>query len=58
MKKILILMTIIVIGITATSCKAWRAISTTSSYTQVSDSTKVTTTIQTKTVEEYTGVKK
>ena len=58
MKKILILMTIIVIGITATSCKAWRTISTTSSYTQVSDSTKVTTTIQTKTVEEYTGVKK
>ena len=58
MKKILILITIIVIGITATSCKAWRTISTTSSYTQVSDSAKVTTTIQTKTVEEYTGVKK
>ena len=33
-----------------TSCKAWRTISTTATYTQVGDSTK--------TVEEYTGVKK
>jgi hypothetical protein len=39
-------------------CKAWRTVTTTSSYVQASDSTKVTTTIQTKTVEEYTGVKK
>ena len=46
------------IVITATSCKAWRTISTTATYTQVSDTSKVTTTIQTKTVEEYTGVKK
>ena len=41
-----------------TSCKAWRTISTTSTYTQVTDSTKLTTTISSKTVEEYTGVKK
>ena len=41
-----------------TSCKAWRTISTTSTYTQAQDSTKVTTTIQTKTQEEYTGVRK
>ena len=41
-----------------TSCKAWRTISTTSTYTQVGDSTKTTTTITTKTVEEYQGVKK
>ena len=41
-----------------TSCKAWRTISTTATYTQVSDTSKVTTTINTKTVEEYTGVKK
>ena len=40
------------------SCKAWRTISTTATYTQVSDTSKVTTTINTKTVEEYTGVKK
>ena len=40
------------------SCKAWRTITTTSSYVQQNDSAKVTTTISTKTVEEYTGVKK
>lgn len=41
-----------------TSCKAWRTISTSATYTQVGDSTKSTTTITTKTVEEYQGVKK
>ena len=41
-----------------TSCKAWRTITTSATYTQVGDSTKTTTTITTKTVEEYTGVKK
>jgi len=41
-----------------TSCKAWRTISTTATYTQVGDSSKTTTTITTKTVEEYQGVKK
>ena len=41
-----------------TSCKAWRTITTTATYTQVGDSTKTTTTISSKTVEEYTGVKK
>ena len=41
-----------------TSCKAWRTISTTASYTQVGDSTKTTTTISTKTVEEYQGTRK
>ena len=41
-----------------TSCKAWRTISTTATYTQVGDSTKTTTTITSKTVEEYQGVKK
>ena len=41
-----------------TSCKAWRTISTTATYTQATDTSKVTTTISTKTVEEYTGVKK
>ena len=40
------------------SCKAWRTITTTSSYVQQNDSAKVTTTISTKTVEEYQGVKK
>ena len=41
-----------------TSCKAWRTISTTATYTQVGDSTKTTTTITSKTVEEYQGMKK
>ena len=41
-----------------TSCKAWRTISTSATDTQVGDSTKTTTTITTKTVEEYQGVKK
>ena len=48
----------LVLCIGLTSCKAWRTISTTATYTQATDSTKTTTTIVTKTQEEYTGVKK
>ena len=42
------------------SCKAWRTIATSATYVQSNDSTKAqtTTTISTKTVEEYQGVKK
>ena len=61
MKKLLfVLVALISIAVCAgmTSCKAWRTISTTATYTQVGDSTKTTTTITTKTVEEYQGVKK
>ena len=58
MRKILIIMTVGAIGITATSCKAWRTISTTATCVQQNDKSKTTTTISTKTVEEYTGVKK
>ena len=59
MKKLLLLL-IVAISVTVgmTSCKAWRTISTSATYTQVGDSTKTTTTITTKTVEEYQGVKK
>lgn len=39
------------------SCKAWRTVSTTATCVQVKDSAKVSTTIQTKTLEEYTGKK-
>lgn len=42
----------------ASSCKAWRTISTSATYVQQNDTSKTTTTISTKTVEEYTGVKK
>jgi len=55
---VLALLTCCAVALGMTGCKAWRTISTTSSYTQVSDSSKLTTTISTKTVEEYTGVKK
>ena len=45
-------------AIGVSSCKAWRTISTSATYVQQNDTSKTTTTIQTKTVEEYTGVKK
>ena len=40
------------------SCKAWRTVSTTSTYSATNDSTKTAISIQTKTVEEYQGVRK
>ena len=61
MKKYILLLAVMVcvaISVGMTSCKAWRTISTTATYTQVGDSTKTTTTITSKMVEEYTGVKK
>ena len=56
MKKIFIILALA--AICMTSCKAWRTISTTATYTQVSDSAKVTTTIATKTSEEYVGARR
>ena len=55
---VLALLTCCAVALGMTSCKAWRTISTTATYTQVGDSTKATTTITTKTVEEYQGMKK
>ena len=46
------------VAIGVSSCKAWRTISTSATYVQQNDSTKTTTTISTKTVEEYQGHKK
>ena len=40
------------------SCKAWRTVTTTATCVQQTDTAKVTTTISTKTVEEYQGIKK
>ena len=40
------------------SCKATRSVTTTSTCTICQDSTKTSATIQTKTVEDYVGVKK
>ena len=47
---------LVAVGITA--CKATRTVTTTATYTEVTDSSKVTTTINTKTVEDYQGIKK
>ena len=52
----LLILSAVTIGVC--SCKAWRTITTTATYVQQNDSTKTTTTISTKTVEEYQGVKK
>lgn len=55
---VLALLTCCAIALGMTSCKAWRTLSTTATYTQLGDSSKVTTTISTKTIEEYQGVRK
>ena len=60
--KSLILFVVVLSAVTigVCSCKAWRTITTTATYVQQNDSTqaKTTTTISTKTPEEYVGVKK
>ena len=58
--KSLILFVVVLSAVTIglCSCKAWRTITTTATYVQQNDSTKTTSTISTKTVEEYQGVKK
>ncbi len=62
MRKRFLIMALILgaIAIGVSSCKAWRTVSTSATYVQQNDSAqnKVTTTISTKTVEEYQGVKK
>ncbi len=57
---VLALLTCCAVALGMTSCKAWRTITTTATYVQQNDSAKnqTTSTIQTKTVEEYQGVKK
>ena len=56
----LLCLVLVAVAVCNQSCKAWRTIATSATYVQVNDSTKAqtTTTISTKTVEEYTGVKK
>jgi len=55
---VLALLTSCAIALGMTSCKVWRTVSTTSTYTQKADSTQQSATITTKTVEEYQGIKK
>ena len=61
LKSLILLMVVLsAVAIGVCSCKAWRTITTTATYVQQNDSTqnKVSSTITTKTVEEYQGVKK
>ena len=59
MKKFSIIALIpLTVALAATACKATRTITSTATYTEITDSSKVTTTISTKTVEDYQGVKK
>ncbi len=55
---VLALLTCCAVALGMTSCKVWRTVNTTATYTQASDSTKNTTTIQMRTIEEYHGAKK
>ena len=58
MKKVFLLI-LVAAAIALSGCKAWRTITTTATYSAAPDkSGNPVTTIQTKTVEEYTGVKK
>ena len=57
-KLTLLLLAFCAVIIACSGCKAWRTITTTASYVQQNDSTKTSSTITTKTVEEYQGVKK
>ena len=56
----LLCLVLVAVAVSNQSCKAWRTITTSATYVQSNDSAKAqtTTTISTKTVEEYTGVKK
>ena len=59
MKKFLLLLLVICsVTIGFCSCKAWRTITTTATYVQSNDSTKTTTSISSKTIEEYQGSKR
>ena len=55
---VLALLTCCAVALGMTSCKAWRTVTTTATCIQSADSLKTTTTISTKTVEEYQGKKK
>ena len=56
----LLCLLLLAVAVCSQSCKAWRTVTTTATYVQSNDSTKAqtTTTISTKTVEEYQGKKK
>ena len=55
---VLALLTCCAVALGMTSCKAWRTVTTTSTYTSRNDSAQTSISIQTKTVEDYQGKKK
>lgn len=55
---VLALLTCCAVALGMTSCKVWRTVSTTSSYSVRNDSTKNETVIKTTTLEEYQGVRR
>ena len=55
---LVMVLAIVVVAVTFESCKAQRTITTTCTYVEQNDSAKTTTTITSKTVEDYTGIKK
>ena len=56
----LMLLMLAAVAVCNQSCKAWRTIATSATYVQSNDSTKAqtTTTISTKTTEEYVGTRR
>lgn len=58
LKLLMSMLVLSTITIGVCSCKAWRTISTTATYVSQNDSTKTTTSISSKTIEEYQGVRK
>ena len=60
MRKRFLIMALILgaIAIGVSSCKAWRTVTTSATYVQQNDTSKTTTTISTKTSEEYVGIRK
>ena len=59
MKKVFLFLIVVLAAVSLPGCKAWRTITTTATYSAAPDkSGSPVTTIQTKTTEEYTGVKK
>ena len=55
---VLALLTCCAVALGMTSCKAWRTVTTTATCIQSADSLKTTTTISTKTTEEYVGTRR
>jgi predicted secreted Zn-dependent protease len=54
----LMIMALSAVAVCNQSCKAWRTVTTTSTYAASNDSTKTAISITSKTSEEYVGVRK